>query len=100
MRCEFREGDWVSHRSFPEPLRVIGLGATIAVRFPNGDMQAFEPLELETASIGMIPQSKARVRKGGQDGRLGPARQLVSATSVCLICLIVLVLAMIAGTRP
>jgi hypothetical protein len=43
MQYQFREGDWVRHRSFPEPVRVIGIGSTIAVQFPNGEMRALSP---------------------------------------------------------
>jgi hypothetical protein len=57
-RCEFREGDWVRHPSYPEPVRVIGVGATIAVQFPNGVMQAFEPVELEKVPAPDIPVRK------------------------------------------
>jgi hypothetical protein len=47
MRYEFREGDLVRHHSCAVPIRVIGIGATIAVQFPNGVMRAFEFFELE-----------------------------------------------------
>ena len=49
MRQEFREGDWVRHRSSSVPIRVVGIGSTIAVRSSTGAMQAFEPCELERA---------------------------------------------------
>ena len=101
MRYEFREGDWVRHHSCPEPLRVIGIGTTIAVQFPNGVMQAFEPSELEKVSIAKLPQPKVPVHEGRQDQGPGSAKGFVSlATSIGLICLIILVLAVIAGARP
>ena len=51
MRYEFREGDLVRHHSCSVPLRVIGIGATIAVEYPNGVIRAFEPFELERVPI-------------------------------------------------
>jgi hypothetical protein len=47
MRYEIREGDLVRHHSCAVPIRVIGIGATIAVEYPNGVIRAFEPFELE-----------------------------------------------------
>jgi hypothetical protein len=58
MQHEFREGDWVRHHSCPEPIQVIGTGTTIAVQFPNGAMQAFEPCELENVHIAKVPVPK------------------------------------------
>ena len=58
MRQEFREGDWVRHPSYPEPIRVIGIGTTIAVQFPNGVMRAFDPSELEKAEISKVPAAE------------------------------------------
>jgi hypothetical protein len=101
MRYEFREGDWVRHHSCPEPIRVIGIGSTIAVQFPNGDMQAFEPCELEKVSNAKIPQQRVSIHQRRQDRGLSPAKKFVSlATSIGLICLIILVLAVIAGAGP
>jgi hypothetical protein len=51
MRDEFREGDCVLHQSFSKPIRVIGVGSTIAVEFPNGVMRAFEPGELKKVAL-------------------------------------------------
>jgi hypothetical protein len=48
---EFREGDLVRHHSCAVPIRVIGIGATIAVEYPNGVIRAFEPFELEKVPI-------------------------------------------------
>jgi hypothetical protein len=48
---EFREGDLVRHHSCAVPIRVIGIGATIAVAYPNGVIRAFEPFELEKVPI-------------------------------------------------
>ena len=62
MPEEFREGDWVRHRFCPEPIRVVGVGATIVVQFPNGDMQAVEPYELEKVPIAKVPVRKVRGR--------------------------------------
>ena len=99
MQYQFREGDWVRHHSFPEPVRVIGIGPTIAVQFPNGEMRAFEPEELEKVSVAKVRQVPVHERR--QDHPRGWDKRLASlATSVGLICLIVLVLAMIAGMRP
>jgi hypothetical protein len=101
MQHQFREGDWVRHRSFPEPIRVIGIGSTIAVQFPNGEMLAFEPYELEKVSIAKVPQPKVPVHERRQERAPGSAKRFVTlATSIGLICLIILVLAMIAGARP
>jgi hypothetical protein len=102
MQCQFREGDWVRHRSFPEPVRVIGIGSTIAVQFPNGEMRAFEPDELVKVPPAKVPRPKMPVHEPGRDGgRDSSNNGFVSlATSIGLICLIVLVLAIIAGARP
>ena len=98
MQAEFREGDWVRHHSFPEPIRVIGIGSTIAVQFPNGETRAFEPEELEKASIAQVRRSKVAVPERGQDRVQRSANGVTSlGTSVGFICLIILVLAMIAG---
>jgi hypothetical protein len=98
MQHEFREGDWVRHHSSSEPIRVIGIGSTIAVQFPNGEMRAFEPEELQKVSIAKVRQSKAAVPERSLERGRGSAKGLASlATSVGLICLIILVLAMIAG---
>jgi hypothetical protein len=90
MEYEFREGDWVRHQSHPEPLRVIGSGATIAVRFPNGDMQAFEPCELQKVSRN--PGRKAQIRAHRRGALFSP--DLLE--TICLITLIVVVLVLIA----
>jgi hypothetical protein len=82
MLHEFREDDWVRHRSSPEPLRVVGLGTTIVVQFSNGDMQAFEPCELEKVPIAKVPVRKVRGR--------GSAEQFVLLASVSLIYLVML----------
>ena len=101
MQYHFREGDWVRHRSIPEAVRVIGIGSTIAVQFPNGEMWAFEPDELEKVSIAKVPRPKVPVHERSHDGARGSPRGLTSlATSIGLICLIILVLAMIAEARP
>jgi hypothetical protein len=98
MQDQLREGDWVRHPSFPAPARVIGLGSTIAVQFPNGEMRAFEPGELERVSIPKPQQSKPAIPERRQNGGLIGAERFTSlATSVGLICFIILVLAMIAG---
>jgi hypothetical protein len=101
MQCQFREGDWVRHRSFPEPVRVIGIGSTIVVQFPSGEMRAFEPEQLEKVSITKVPRPKVPVHEPSRDGRRGSSNGFVAlATPIGLICLIVLVLALIAGARP
>ena len=100
MQYEFREGDWVLHRSYPDPIRVIGLGSTIAVEFPNGDMQAFEPLELEKVAVAEVPLQKVRVPDHRLDrGHLSDER-FALLTSICLICLIALVLMVLASAGP
>jgi hypothetical protein len=96
MRCEFREGDWVRHPSYSDPVRVIGVGATIAVQFPNGVMQAFEPVELEKVPAPDIPVRKAQVRNYRQDPELGSAERFAFVTTFGLICLILVVLVAIA----
>ena len=60
---DFREGDWVWHRSYPDPIRVIGTGTTIAVRFPDGKMQVFEPCELERVQVASVPVRKVQGRE-------------------------------------
>ena len=55
MQDEFREGDLVRHYSCVVPIRVIGVGATIAVQYPNGVMRAFEPCELEKVAKTELP---------------------------------------------
>jgi hypothetical protein len=98
MQYQFREGDWVRHRSFPEPVRVIGIGSTIAVQFPNGEMRAFEPDELERVSLAKVPRPKVPVNEHRQVHGRGSAKRFVSlATSIGLICLILVVLAMLMG---
>lgn len=82
MRHEFREGDWVRHHCCPEPIRVVGVGATIVVQFPNGDMRAFEPCQLEKLPIAKAPARRAR------DG--ASAEQFVLLTSISLIYLVML----------
>ena len=97
MQQEFREGDWVRHPSYPEQLRVVGLGPTIAVRFPNGSMRAFEPCELEKVVVARAPVRKAQVHEHRQDRGGGSAGWLGLITSFSLMCLIALVLLLIAG---
>jgi hypothetical protein len=58
MRQIFREGDWVRHPSYPEPIRVIGVGTTIAVQLPNGAMRAFDPSVLEKVQIARVPAAE------------------------------------------
>ena len=82
MCDEFREGDWVRHHSCSEPVRVVGAGTTVVVRFPNGAMQAFEPGELEK-----VPIAKVSVRKVGERAS---AEQFVLLTSISLIYLVML----------
>ncbi len=92
MQHEFREGDWVRHHSFSEPIRVIGIGSTIAVQFPNGEMRAFEPEELERVSIAPVRRPKRRqVRGRGSTKRShlsGHVRRfdLFDNTSACRTC--------------
>lgn len=98
MQNEFREGDWVRHRSYSEPLRVIGLGSTIAVRFPKGEMRAFEPCELEKVAI----PTKAPVRNGQahehrEEPRHGFVEHYVLVAIVSLLYLSMLVWWLIAG---
>jgi hypothetical protein len=98
MQYEFREGDWVCQHSFWEPIRVIGLGSTIAVQFPNGEMRAFEPDELEKVSIVAVSRPKVLAREHRPDRRASSVGGFASlATSFGLICLILLVLAALAG---
>jgi hypothetical protein len=97
MQHQFREGDWVRHHSFPEPIRVIGIGSTVAVQFPNGEMRAFEPEELEKVSIAKVRQSKVSVPDRRHDRAPASAKRFASlGMSIGLICLIILVLALIA----
>ena len=82
MQHDFREGDLVRHQSCAVPIRVIGIGATIAVQFPTGEMRAFEPCELEKVPIAKVPVRKVRGR--------GSAEQFVLLTSISLIYLVML----------
>ena len=84
MQDEFREGDWIRHHCCSEPIRVIGVGATIVVQFPNGGMQAFEPCELEK-----VAGAKFRVRK--QNRRRDPVELFVFVTFISLLYLLMLV---------
>jgi len=95
MQDQFREGDWVRHRSFPEPVRVIGIGTTIAVELPNADMRAFEPEELEKVSITSVSVRKVRLHERRRNGH--GAEQFALVTIVSLIYLVMLVLDVIAG---
>jgi hypothetical protein len=67
MQYGLREGDWVLHHSCPEPVRVIGLGSTIAVEFPDGMMRAFEPSELKKVTPAKVPRPKAAVHELRRD---------------------------------
>jgi hypothetical protein len=97
MRYDFREGDWVRHHSCPEPIRIIGIGPTIAVQFSNRDMQAFEPSELEKVSIPYVLAPMVHVHRIGQDRGVSSVGWLSVITSFTLIWLITLVLVVIAG---
>ena len=88
MPDEFQEGDWVRHSSRPDPVRVIG--STIAVRFPNGDMQAFDPCALQKVPGPGV--RKAQIHEYRRGGLLSPNW----LTAVCLLCLIFVVLVLIA----
>jgi hypothetical protein len=100
MQYGLREGDWVLHRSCPEPVRVIGLGSTIAVELPNGVMRAFEPSELKKVAPVKVPRPKVPVHQLRHDRGIGWAEWFALVTSLVLICLIALVLAMLAGVGP
>ena len=91
MLHEFREGDWVRHHSCPEPIRVVGVGITIVAQFSNGDMQAFEPCELEKVPIPNVPLRKVQVYEYRQDRELGSAERFTWVMSICLIWLVMLV---------
>jgi len=95
MPEEFREGDWVRHHSCQAPVRVVGIGTTIVVKFPNGDMQAFEPCELEKVSIANVPARMVQVGDSRQD-RGGYGERFAFVTTLSLIFLIMLVLVVIA----
>jgi hypothetical protein len=97
MRQEFREGDWVRHRSSPEQLRVVGLGSTIAVRFPKGEMRAFEPCELEKVDIAKLPTRKVQGHEHGEERQHGFVEQYVLVTIVSLLYLSMLVWWLMAG---
>jgi hypothetical protein len=91
MRYDIREGDWVRHRSFPEPIRVIGVGTTIAVQFRNGAMQAFEPSELEKVATAQVPLQKLHDHDRSQP-RIGLVGWLALIMALIAICFIALVL--------
>jgi hypothetical protein len=84
MPEEYREGDWVRYCSCPEPVRVVGVGATIVVQFPNRDMQAFEPCELEKVAG---PNVRVRKQNRGRDS----VEMFVGVTFVSLLYLLMLV---------
>jgi hypothetical protein len=63
MQYGLRQGDWVLHHSCPEPVRVIGLGSTIAVELPNGVMRAFEPSELTKMAPTKVPRPRVPVHE-------------------------------------
>jgi hypothetical protein len=99
MQYQVREGDW-GHHSFPEPVRVIGIGPTVAVRF---GMERCERLgrRIGKVSIAKVQQAGALAHERSQNSGWRWDREFTAlATSVGLICLIVLVLALIAGVRP
>src|SRR5262245_4755079 len=58
MKYGLREGDWVLHHSYPKPIRVIGVGLTIAVEYQTGEMRAFKPTELEKLSLDEAPSTR------------------------------------------
>jgi hypothetical protein len=87
MLHELREGDWVRHHSCPEPLRVVGVGATIVVQFPNGDMQAFDPCELKKVPLAEVP---VRNVLDGQYHSRGFVEEFVLVMSISVIGLIML----------
>jgi hypothetical protein len=97
MVPDLREGDWVRHRSSPEPLRVVGLGSTIAVRFPNGSMQAVEPCELEKVDPAKLPMRKVQAREQRDERRHGCVEQYVLVTIVSLLYLSMLAWWLMAG---
>ena len=101
MRYELREGDWVRHHSHPKPIRVIGVGATIAVEYPSGEMRAFEPSELKKVTVAKVtPASKVHVHDHRHDRGLGWGERFGLLMSIVLVCLIVLVLMVLAGAGP
>jgi hypothetical protein len=77
---------------------VIGIGSTIVVQFPNGEVRAFKPDELERVLIAKVPRPKVLVHEHRQMHGRGLAKRFVSlARSIGLICLILVVLAMLMG---
>ena len=97
MLPNLREGDWVRHRSSPEPLRVVGIGSTIAVRFPKGEMQAFEPCELEKVDDAKLPLRKVQAHGYMEEPRRRSVEQFVLVTVVSLLYLIMLGWWLVAG---
>ena len=97
MRQEYREGDWVRHHSNPRPLRVVGIGSTIAVRFPKGEMRAFEPCELENVDLATLPARKVWAHRYMEGQRRGSVEQYVLLTIVTLLYLIMLGWWLMAG---
>jgi hypothetical protein len=97
MQREYREGDWVRHHSSPEPLRVVGIGSTIAVRFPKGEMRAFEPCELENVDLATLPACKLWAHRYINGQCRGFVEQYVLVTSVTLLYLTMLVWWLMAG---
>ena len=97
MVPDFREGDWVRHRSSPESLRVVGTGTTIAVQFPNRDMRAFEPSELEKVDIAKLPIRKVQAHKPREERQRGLVEQYILVTIVSLLYLSLLIWGLMAG---
>ena len=97
MLSNLREGDWVRHRSSPDLLRVVGIGSTIAVRFPKGEMKAFEACELEKVTNAELPLRKMRTHGYIEEQRRGSVEQYMLLIVVSLLYLIMLGWWLMAG---
>jgi hypothetical protein len=70
MWSEFQEGDLVRHPSCAVPIRVIGVGPSIAVVFPTGVMRAYEPCELKKVADGAHQPGSQNAPAGISDPRV------------------------------
>jgi hypothetical protein len=100
MEHDFHEGNWVLHHSNPKPLRVIGVGPSIAVQYPNGEMRGFEPSELKRVAASQIlppPPLHVLIEHRHNEGWLNSVGQLFLVTVFGAIWFVALVLLIAAA---
>ena len=76
---------------------VVGIGSTIAVRFPKGEMKAFEACELEKVTNAELPLRKMRTHGYIEEQRRGSVEQYMLLIVVSLLYLIMLGWWLMAG---